>query len=140
MWRKDGWTKHVRYAKRTQGVRQDKWTRQGDMLMSPVFKTLQIFWKFLHQTILLMIYSQIIYMNVLFLFFLDKLFLQFCVSYRNLNTHAKTKIMFIGILRNKKAPETNYNSTSSSPAYLHCESHGSLSFIIVFISIYEKIL
>ena len=39
MWRKDGWTKHVRYAKRTQRVRQDKWTRQGDMHMSPVFKT-----------------------------------------------------------------------------------------------------
>ena len=38
MSRKDGWTKHVRYAKRTQRVRQDKWTRQGDMLMSPVFK------------------------------------------------------------------------------------------------------
>ncbi|WZZ52306.1 hypothetical protein YC2023_052413 [Brassica napus] len=41
MWRKHVWTKHARYAeirKKTQRVRQDKWTSQGDVFMSPVFK------------------------------------------------------------------------------------------------------
>lgn len=40
-WRKDGSTKHVRYAKRTPRVRQDKWTGQGDMFISHVFRILQ---------------------------------------------------------------------------------------------------
>ncbi|KAF2569050.1 hypothetical protein F2Q68_00026289 [Brassica cretica] len=41
MWRKHAWTNHARYAeikKKHKRVRQDKWTRQGDVFMSPVFK------------------------------------------------------------------------------------------------------
>ena len=66
-------------------------------------KSLQLFWKFLHQTLLKMINLPYrIHDSVCFCFFIAKSFLQFCVSYRNRNyTHAKTKIMCIGIFRNK---------------------------------------
>lgn len=33
MWRKDGLTKHARFAKRTQKGRQGKWTSLEDMFM-----------------------------------------------------------------------------------------------------------
>ena len=33
MWKRVGWTKHARYAKRIQMERQDKWTSLEDMFM-----------------------------------------------------------------------------------------------------------
>ncbi|KAF7812453.1 uncharacterized protein G2W53_033429 [Senna tora] len=38
MWRRDGWTKRAKYAKKTQRERQDKWTSLEDMFMYHVLR------------------------------------------------------------------------------------------------------
>ncbi|KAF7832518.1 nucleolar protein 10 [Senna tora] len=38
MWRRDGWTKRAKYAKKTQRERQDKWTCLEDMFMYHVLR------------------------------------------------------------------------------------------------------
>ncbi|KAG8380956.1 hypothetical protein BUALT_Bualt06G0070400 [Buddleja alternifolia] len=38
MWKRDGWTKPAKCARKTQKERQDKWTRWGDMFMWLAYK------------------------------------------------------------------------------------------------------